>query len=75
MRDQDERWFYARCTAADVDPAALDRVRSEGATDARWWSLSEIVAGAERFVPARLGELLPGLLAGDVDPVAVDVGE
>lgn len=31
----------------------------------RWWTVSDLVASAERFFPGRLAELLPRFLAGE----------
>lgn len=33
--------------------------------DFRWWSISAILASADRFYPGRLPELLPAFLAGE----------
>lgn len=71
--DQEEQWFHARCRAADVDAEALAGMRQEGVAAVRWWSRDEIAASDGNFAPARLAELLPGVLAGQYGGEPVDV--
>ncbi len=70
---QDERWFLARCRRCEVDPAAVARVRDEGVTEARWWSPADIAASSAQFVPTRLAELLPDVLAGRFGGDVLDI--
>ncbi len=65
--DQDERWFVARCAAADVerglDPDRRAFLASEGVSGVRWWTQDEIITAAGvHFAPEDLGERLRGLL-------------
>jgi hypothetical protein len=69
--DQFEKFFVAR--------VGEDKVISGGMPDGyvtvyRWWSLEEIVVSREDFVPRRVGELLPGILAGEGVGGIVDCG-
>jgi ADP-ribose pyrophosphatase YjhB (NUDIX family) len=54
-------------------PTALTPEERETFCELRWWSLAEIAASNERFIPRTLAELLPPLLAGPwpAEPVEI----
>ncbi|RYD20770.1 MAG: NUDIX domain-containing protein [Verrucomicrobiaceae bacterium] len=59
--DQYERFFVARVHF----PAEVAAARPDSyVTESRWWTLEEIAAAQEVFVPRRAAELLPDVLAG-----------
>ena len=79
----DDRWidsyecFYLlRTRGFDVVPASLDKLEEEYLREHRWWSVHEIEAarGVETFVPRRIHELLPPLIAGRLPGTPVDAG-
>jgi 8-oxo-dGTP pyrophosphatase MutT (NUDIX family) len=47
-----------------LDPTQLTDNEQEILLDQRWWSTAELTAAAEWFLPRRLPELLPAVLAG-----------
>jgi 8-oxo-dGTP pyrophosphatase MutT (NUDIX family) len=51
--------------APELDTSARLDYETEDYTDHRWWPVSDIIAGRDRFYPGRLPELLPALLAGE----------
>ena len=59
-----ERYYVARTAVTDVIKDQWTEVEVESISEFRWWSLDEILASKDVFVPRRLGELLPPLLAG-----------
>jgi 8-oxo-dGTP pyrophosphatase MutT (NUDIX family) len=63
---QRERWYLVRCTARELDAAHLERLRSEGIHDARWWSLPELEdrPSGQYFIPRHLAALVADVLAG-----------
>ncbi len=73
-----ERYYLVRTRAFEPRPVEIGEWESYMRDPGwwRWWSLDEIeaAAGYETFVPRRLGELLPPLLAGEVpaEPVRAD---
>jgi 8-oxo-dGTP pyrophosphatase MutT (NUDIX family) len=59
--DQYERFFVARIPF----PAEVAAVKADSyVTELRWWTLEEMAAAQEVFVPRRAAELLADLLAG-----------
>ena len=74
--ESDERFYLLRAPAFEVVAAAPDEWEMQYVHGHRWWSLAEIVAaeGTETFVPRRLPELLPPILAGEIPAKPIDVG-
>ena len=68
-----ERFFLIRIDEHAVDTSGLDADEAGLTREFRWWPVDDIAASAERFSPARLGELLPPLLKGAIPeaPVAL----
>ncbi|MCC6383310.1 MAG: NUDIX domain-containing protein [Dehalococcoidia bacterium] len=71
---QCERYFLARAPHTVI----LDRHRTaaERAFLAahRWWTLAELAASTDAFVPRRLAALLEPLLRGEIPPAPLDAG-
>ncbi len=74
--DSDERFYLVRTHEFEVAPASLDELEEEYLQEHRWWSVTEIEAarGVETFVPRRIHELLPPLIAGRLPGTPVDAG-
>ncbi|WP_369139706.1 NUDIX hydrolase [Modestobacter versicolor] len=66
--DSRETFFVLRDVVHDVVPLARTELELRGDEPHRWWGLAEIAAeiaaGTADFVPGRLAELLPEVLAG-----------
>ncbi|MDQ6692246.1 MAG: NUDIX domain-containing protein [Candidatus Dormibacteraeota bacterium] len=71
---QRERFYLVRVTAHKVDRTHNSRDELEVMEEARWWSMAEISASAERFSPSRLPLYLAALVAGPIPNHPVDVG-
>lgn len=74
--DVEEAYYLARCP--DAPELITDRwteLELQELAGHRWWSLPEIQASADLFVPRELPRIMPGILAGDlpVEPFWVDV--
>ena len=74
--DSYERFYLLRTRGFDVVPASLDKLEEEYLREHRWWSVPEIEAarGVETFVPRRIHELLPPIIAGKLPGAPVDTG-
>lgn len=71
-----ERFYLLRVPAFTAAPTALDEWEKQHMHEHRWWSLADIIAAnaSEIFVPRRIHELLPPIIAGNLPPQPVDVG-
>ena len=67
---QAERYYLARTDELSVRPHKQDSY----VTAHRWWTPEELARTTEVLVPRRLGELLPGLLRGELPAEPVDCG-
>jgi 8-oxo-dGTP pyrophosphatase MutT (NUDIX family) len=72
--DQREQYYVTRVPASEIVTDGWEDVEREMMDRGHWWSLAEIRASAEVFVPRRLGELLPPILAGEYPPAPFDAG-
>jgi 8-oxo-dGTP pyrophosphatase MutT (NUDIX family) len=72
--DQDEFIHIARVEGGDYDPQGLEHLEHLAFSAGRWWSLDELIASDVRLLPARLRELLPPLIAGDLPLEPIDIG-
>lgn len=72
--DQSERYYLVPTEAFDPPRALLDETEADVVEALHWWSLDEIAASDETFVPRALAAHLAPLLDGDVPPAPVDVG-
>ena len=77
LQESIERFFRVRTEHFKIVPSALDRYEITELRGHEWWSVDDIQtapAGSFVFVPRRLGELLPPLLAGDIPREPIDAG-
>ena len=58
---QDERYYLVPIPRFDVANRALEDHETETFLVARWWSLGDILASSDTFVPADLGSLVTEL--------------
>jgi 8-oxo-dGTP pyrophosphatase MutT (NUDIX family) len=62
--DQSERWFVARVRSFVPGREQLTEEEAEDITEARWWTVGELAATADRLVPDDLAPRLTDLLDG-----------
>lgn len=72
--DSDDHVHVAWCESGDYRPAHLEALEAMAFEGARWWTLDEVLASDERFLPEPLVEFLPRLVAGDVPDEPLTVG-
>jgi hypothetical protein len=60
--DHRETYFALRDVVHEVDVRGQTELEAYEDQPHRWWSAEEIAASEERFVPAGLAGLLPGLV-------------
>ena len=70
-----ERFFYVPCekfvpVTISMEDAELSRFRGY-----RWWPISEVKCSSDRFVPAKLGELLEDLHTNGPSTEVIETGE
>jgi 8-oxo-dGTP pyrophosphatase MutT (NUDIX family) len=76
LYEQRERYYLCRIDSHDLgDHLNEDEAERQSITDHRWWSIDEIEASSETFVPRALAVLLRELLRGKVlnEPFVVDI--
>jgi len=61
--DARETYFVLRDVVHEVDVSGQTELEALEDQPHRWWTVAEIARSAEEFVPQRLAELLPELLA------------
>jgi len=64
-----ERYFIAWAKP----PHALRNRTGEGIVDIRWWTLNELRASTETFLPEDFVELFASVIVGDVPPTPIDI--
>lgn len=70
-----ERLFLVRAPSFPVNTDRFTALERQVTKEHRWWSAEEIAAArTETFVPRRLAELLPPLVAGRIPSQPVDTG-
>ena len=69
-----ERYFVAHAPDSTVLVDSWTDIELQAIKEYRWWTIAEIVASRDVFVPRRLGELLLPVLAGVLPRVPVEVG-
>jgi 8-oxo-dGTP pyrophosphatase MutT (NUDIX family) len=62
--DHRETYFALRGVVHDVDVSGQTELEAYEDQPHRWWSVPEIRASEEMFVPPELAQLLPALVAG-----------
>lgn len=73
--DSRERFYLVRVPHTDVSPRHMEDLELHSFTGFRWWSVDELAASDEVFVPRNLAELLAPLIAGEVPSEPIEVGE
>ena len=72
---QQERFFLARVSGFDVEPALPPALlRAEGIVEHRWWTLTELRQADDDLAPRRLAELVERVLREGPPPAPLDVG-
>ncbi len=71
--DQDEFIHVARTSQVELGETHLELFEAMAFQGARWWTVSEVVAAETAFLPPRLPELLPALVAGDYPDPPLDI--
>lgn len=69
-----ERYYLARTDVTSVLKDGWTELELQMITGYRWWTLEEIAASTDIFVPRRLAELLSPILAGKAPREPIDVG-
>lgn len=74
LREAQERFFVVRVDEASVVRENWSVEEQEFMTEHRWWTLDDIAASTEVFVPRTLASLLPPILAGEYPEEPVETG-
>jgi ADP-ribose pyrophosphatase YjhB (NUDIX family) len=69
-----ERYHLVRTDAVDIAHDGWTELERATIAEHRWWSVAEMAASADIFVPRRLAALLPPILAGLLPSEPLDVG-
>lgn len=72
--EQRESYFVARTPVFEVNTDGHEELERRFLQEHRWWSIAEIAASADRFVPGNLASLAAPLAAGQFPPEPVLVG-
>lgn len=74
--NQRERIHVAWCGIEErIQPAHLEALEAMAFTDAKWWSLDELLQSDVATLPANLREYLPDLIEGRLPDPPVNIGE
>lgn len=69
-----ERYYVARCEdPSKISVDSWTELELQEIAEYRWWTLDEIVASNDIFVPRQLAVLLPSVLTGGSSPEAFAV--
>ena len=71
--DSDDAIHVAWCDGGEYRPAHLEALEAGAFEGARWWTLDEVLASDERFLPDGLKAGLPALVAGDLPDPPLDI--
>lgn len=71
--DQDEFVHVAWTEQTELAETHLELFEAMAFQEARWWELDEVVNANTAFLPPRLPELLPALVAGDLPDSPLDI--
>jgi len=70
-----ERFYLVRAPGSSVDTSGLTAQERDVIREHRWWAAHELgEQSGETFVPRRMAELLPPLIAGRIPSEPVDTG-
>jgi 8-oxo-dGTP pyrophosphatase MutT (NUDIX family) len=70
-----ERYYLVRTETTEVKRDDWTDLELQVISEARWWSLEEMLASEEVFVPRNLRELLQPILAGELPREPLEVGQ
>lgn len=70
----DERYFLGRAESTEISVAEWTELEIQVISQYRWWSVEEMLASEDTFVPRRLAELLPPILRGEIPREPIQVG-
>lgn len=73
--EQQEQYFVVRVGSPEVNMDFVNEEELRILTELRWWTVDEILASEETFVPRGMGSLLPRIIAGDYPAEPIDAGE
>ena len=71
--DQDEFIHVAWTDQTELDAPRLEALEALAFQEAKWWTLDEVVKADTDFLPPRLPELLPALVAGQLPSPPLDI--
>lgn len=71
--DQDEFIHVAWTDQTELAATRLESLEAMAFQEARWWTLDEVVNAETAFLPPRLPELLPALVAGELPDPPLDI--
>lgn len=72
--DQDEVIHVARTEQTEIRrPTGLEYLEALAYQGCRWWTLDEVLASDEPFLPPALPQLLPALVAGEFPDPPLDI--
>lgn len=69
----DERYFVVRTSSFEIRRDGWTEAERRELEEHRWWTLEGLLASDDVFVPRRLAELLPPILAGQLPAEPFDV--
>ena len=69
-----ERYYLVRVEQPEVTVDGWTELEMQMISRFKWWSLEDMVTSDDLFVPRRLAELLPPILAGQVPSEPINVG-
>ena len=69
-----ERYYLVRVERPEVSVDGWTELEIQVISRFQWWSLEELLSSDDVFVPRRLRDLLPPILAGDVPREPIEVG-
>ncbi len=72
--EQRESYFHARVPGFEVDTTNQEDLERQFLSGHRWWTLDEIAASPERFVPGDFATLARPLAEGRFPPEPIAVG-
>ncbi len=73
--DSRERFYRVRVPRTGVSPRHMEDMELESFAGFRWWGIDGLAATDEFFVPLDLARLLVPLIAGEIPPEPIVVGE
>lgn len=69
-----ERYYLVWTDRTEISSDGWTELEVQMLSEHRWWSLGELTASDDLFVPRRLAELLQPILRGDIPRAPIQVG-